>query len=46
MKKNYWLMVLRTIRESFGRFIAIFAITGLGVGFLVGLLCTAPDMRQ
>ena len=39
-------MVLRTIRESFGRFIAIFAITGLGVGFLVGLLCTAPDMRQ
>ncbi|HCT91892.1 MAG TPA: hypothetical protein DF613_11030, partial [Lachnospiraceae bacterium] len=46
MKKNYWLMVLRTIRESFGRFIAIFAITGLGVGFLVGLLCTAPDMKQ
>lgn len=39
-------MVFRTIRESFGRFIAIFAITGLGVGFLVGLLCTAPDMKQ
>lgn len=46
MKKNYWLMILRTVKESFGRFIAIFAITGLGVGFLVGLLCTAPDMKQ
>lgn len=45
MKKNYWKMVFRTIKESFSRFLAIFLITALGVGFLVGLLCTSPDIR-
>lgn len=46
MKKNYWKMVFRTIKGSFSRFLAIFLITALGVGFLVGLLCTTPDIRS
>ena len=28
------------------RYLAIFAITVLGVGFLTGLLCTGPDMKN
>ena len=39
-------MVFRTIKGSFSRFLAIFLITTLGVGFLVGLLCTSPDIRS
>ncbi len=46
MKRNYWKMVVRTVRGSFSRFLAIFLITTLGVGFLVGLLCTSPDIRS
>ncbi len=46
MKKNYWKMILRTVRRSRNRFLALLAITALGVGFLTGLLCTAPDMKN
>ncbi len=37
--------VLRSITGSPGRFLAIFAIVALGVGFYAGLRMTAPDMR-
>jgi len=37
-------MVLRSVRESFGRFAAIFIISALGVGFLAGLEAATPDM--
>ncbi len=37
--------VWRSITHSLGRFIAIFAIVALGVGFYAGLQMTAPDMR-
>lgn len=37
--------ILRSITHSWGRFIAIFAIVALGVGFYAGLRMTAPDMR-
>ncbi len=37
-------LVFRDIRSSFGRWIAIFAIIALGVGFLSGLLQTGPAM--
>lgn len=37
--------ILREIRHSLGRFIAIVAIVALGVGFLAGLLSTTPDMK-
>ena len=37
--------MLHTVRQTFSRFIAIFAIVALGVGFLAGLLSTTPDIR-
>lgn len=43
--KTYIKTLLREIRQSMGRFIAIFAIVALGVGFLAGILQTTPDMR-
>ena len=41
----FWLELLRTIRKSMGRFIAIVLIVALGSGFYAGLRVTAPDMR-
>ncbi|PWL50947.1 MAG: hypothetical protein DBY36_05420 [Clostridiales bacterium] len=43
--RRYFKCVLREIKSSFGRFVAIIAIVALGVGFLVGLLSATPDMR-
>ena len=45
VKRSYSKMILREFRHSFSRFLAIFAIIALGVGFLAGLLATTPDMR-
>ena len=46
MKKQARINLIRTVRRTLPRFLAIFAITALGVGFLTGLLCTAPDMKE
>ncbi|MDR1957339.1 MAG: FtsX-like permease family protein [Treponema sp.] len=43
--KTFRKIIIREIRGSFGRFLAIFAIVALGVGFLSGLLATTPDMK-
>ncbi|MDR2534832.1 MAG: FtsX-like permease family protein [Treponema sp.] len=45
MGKTYVKTIFREIRRSLGRFVAIFAIVALGVGFLAGLLATTPDMK-
>ena len=45
MNRTYAKNVRRTISETRGRFVAIFAIVLLGVGFLAGLLSATPDMR-
>ncbi len=45
MKKSFIKIILREIKGSLGRFVAIFAIVALGVGFLAGLLATTPDMK-
>ncbi len=45
MSRAYLKSILRSIRQSFGRFFAIFGIVALGVGFLAGLWSTTPDMR-
>lgn len=45
MKNKYTITILREIKESFGRFAAIIAIVALGVGFLVGILSSTPDMK-
>ena len=45
MHRTYAKNVRRTISQTRGRFLAIFAIVLLGVGFLAGLLSATPDMR-
>ena len=45
MKRTFWKNVLRTLRSTMSRFLAIFAIVALGVGFLAGLLASPDDMR-
>ena len=37
--------VLRSIKQSWGRFLAIAVMAALGCGFYAGLRMTAPDMR-
>ena len=45
MKKSYRKVMIREVTHSLSRFLAIFGIVALGVGFLAGLLATTPDMR-
>ena len=45
MGKTYIKIIFREIKESLGRFLAIFSIVALGVGFLAGLLITTPNMK-
>lgn len=44
MVKTLLRSALREIRQSMGRYIAILAIVGLGVGFFAGLRACQPDM--
>ena len=37
---------LREIRQSLGRYLAILAIVGLGVGFFAGLRMCQPSMAE
>ncbi len=43
--KTFRKDTVRSIKGSFSRFVAIFAIVALGAGFYAGLCATAPDMR-
>ena len=45
LNRTYRKSILRTVRASLSRFVAIFAIVALGVGFLSGLLASPVDMR-
>ncbi len=44
--RTYRKNIRREIKNSFSRFIAIFAIVALGTGFLAGLFATEPDMCE
>lgn len=44
MKSMMWRTTLREIKGSFGRYMAIFSIIALGVGFFAGLKVTKPIM--
>ena len=44
MKSNIWKSTFREIKQSFGRFMAIFAITALGVSLFSGLKVIQPAM--
>lgn len=46
MKSNMWKSTLREIKQSFGRFLAIFAITALGVSLFSGLKVIRPAMVE
>ena len=46
MNKNMWKTTLREIRSSLGRYLAIFAIIALGVGFFSGLKVTRQAMVE
>lgn len=45
MKRTYFKMLFRDIKNNLSRFISIVAIVTLAVAFLVGLLSTTPDIR-
>lgn len=45
MKKTYLKIIFKEVKQSFGRFMAIFSIVTLGVGLLSGLIVTTPDMH-
>ncbi len=44
MTKGMWKNIWRTIKGSFGRYMAVLLITMLGVGFVTGLQLTRPVM--
>ncbi|RKJ41447.1 FtsX-like permease family protein [Acutalibacter sp. 1XD8-33] len=45
MNRSYRKNILRTVRGTLSRFLAIFAIVALGSGFLAGVLASPLDMR-
>ena len=46
MTRTYRKNILRTFKSARSRFVAIFAIVALGVGFLAGLNATPVDMKE
>lgn len=46
MRSAIWKDTFREIRGTLNRFIALFAIVALGVGFFAGLKATTPDMEH
>jgi len=45
MGKSIIKDIIREIRKSFGRFLAIFAIVAIGVAFFAGVTASSSDMR-
>lgn len=46
MRRAFQKNIYRTIKKSLGRYMAIFAIIALGVGFFTGLKASKPDMMR
>ncbi|MGO4938425.1 FtsX-like permease family protein [Fundicoccus sp. Sow4_D5] len=46
MNSTIWKDNLREIKQSFPRFLSIFAIISLGVAFFIGIKATGPAMTQ
>ncbi len=46
MGKVIWIDALRTIRQTFSKFVALFAIVALGIAFFVGVSSSASIMGQ
>ena len=45
MKKTFTKYIFSSIKHDLSRLIAIFVIVVLGLGFLVGLKSTSPDLQ-
>ena len=45
MRNAFAKEIVRSIRSSLGRFLAIIGITALGCGFFAGLQMSGADMR-
>lgn len=43
--KKFTKNIVKEFKKSFGRFLAIMAIIALGVGFLIGISQSTPDMK-
>ncbi|MCD8372069.1 MAG: ABC transporter permease [Clostridia bacterium] len=43
--KKFSKNIAKEFKKSFGRFVAIMAIIALGVGFLIGIMQSTPDMK-
>ena len=46
MPRTYRKNIVRTLKSSRGRFLSIFSIVTLGVGFLAGLNASPLDMKE
>lgn len=46
MGSSLWKDFFREIKKSFSRFVSIFAIVFIGVGFFSGVKATAPNMKK
>ena len=46
MGKSYFKSIARTFRSTKSRFLSVFGIVALGVGFLAGLSGTPVDMKN
>lgn len=46
MKKALILSTFRSVKNSFGRFAAIFIIIAIGCGFYAGIKAAGPDMKK
>lgn len=45
MKRTFLKTVFKDLKRNISRFVAIIAIVGLGVGLLIGLLSSTPDLQ-
>ena len=43
-RNSYFRMLIRGMWKAKSRILAVFGIVALGVGFLFGMISTAPDM--
>ena len=46
MNSTFWKNIIREIKNSLGRFLAIFAIVAIGVAFFAGVTAASTDMQN
>ena len=46
MKNTFFKSSVREIRKNLGRFLSIFSIAAIGVGFFAGVRASKPDMTD